>query len=87
MEGQTLGEESELKYVFKKEGIYNVSVRVTDNAGNVAAALQKLQVEGKSLRYALQNFDPAKVWIMGHRILPIPIFRKTLLPVLKVVSR
>lgn len=67
MEGQTLGEESELKYVFKKEGIYNVSVRVTDNAGNVAAALQKLQVEGKSLRYALQNFDPAKVWIMGHR--------------------
>ena len=45
MEGQTLGEESELKYVFKKEGIYNVSVRVTDNAGNVAAALQKLQVE------------------------------------------
>lgn len=42
MEGQTLGEESELKYVFKKEGIYNVSVRVTDNAGNVAGCFAEV---------------------------------------------
>ena len=67
MEGQTLGEEPELEYTFTKEGSYNISVRVTDKTGNVAAALQKLQVSGKSLRYALQHFDPAKVWIMGHR--------------------
>ena len=66
--GQTLGEEPELEYTFtKEEGSYNISVRVTDKTGNVAAALQKLQVSGKSLRYALQHFDPAKVWIMGHR--------------------
>ena len=65
MEGQTLGEEPELEYTFTKEGSYNISVRVTDKTGNVAAALQKLQVSGKSLRYALQHFDPAKVWIMG----------------------
>lgn len=67
MEGETLGEEPELEYTFKKEGNYNISVRVTDNVGNVAAAIQRLQVSGKSLRYALQSFDPDKVWIMGHR--------------------
>lgn len=67
MEGQALGEKEELNYRFKKEGNYNISVRVIDNAGNVAAALQNLKVEGKSLRYSLQHFDPAKVWIMGHR--------------------
>ena len=64
MEGQTLGEEPELEYTFTKEGSYNISVRVTDKTGNVAAALQKLQVSGKSLRYALQHFDPVVVLSM-----------------------
>lgn len=67
LDGQSIGQGESFVYTFHEEGVFNISVQVTDEKGRSATISQTFTVKGMSLRYALTHFDSDEVWIMGHR--------------------
>ena len=64
---EEIGNEPTINYCFKDEGKYLISVNVITSDKQEGSALKDVMVLGTSLRHSLENFEPGKTWIMGHR--------------------
>lgn len=58
---------SAFRHTYTAEGNYTIKVRVTLTTGETRTDTSFVQVAGLSIRYAMQNYDGKKVWIMSHR--------------------